>query len=342
MYLVTNALSERLGSLYPFWQAPLPFDLINAEMSGRISAQGAHGIIRIAAHDTRDSLELKTAAYRRHYVAPSYCFAHCLPQQPQGNKPDTFAAEILQNHYNSEPLILQRGDHFLDLLDTAIAAEPRAIGFAQGLPDRETLALIRERGILTFAIVGNLLEALSADDFGIDVLVLQGMEAGGERSAFTNDLPRVEQSAQSLLQQVRAYSKKPLVLWGDISSAADVVAAIISGAQAVMLDRPFLACSENDDLSPEQRERVINGSEYQSSISDLYTARPLRCLYQPFSDNDEEVRQLLRGQEDLFAATFAQRPEERPLPIAISAIEDPRNLTHFLNQQAQHIRQLIA
>ena len=42
MYLVTNALSEQLGSQYPFWQAPLPFDLISADMSGRISAQGTH------------------------------------------------------------------------------------------------------------------------------------------------------------------------------------------------------------------------------------------------------------------------------------------------------------
>ena len=338
MYLVSNALSERLGSQYPFWQAPLPFNLISAEMSGRIGAQGAHGIIRIAAHDTRDSLEAKTAAYRQHHAAPSYCFAHLLPHQPQGDKPDTAAAELLQTRLNSEPLALQRGDHFLDLLDTAIAAQPRAIGFAQGLPDRETLALIREQGILTFAIVGNLLEALSADDFGIDVLVLQGMEAGGERAAFTNDLPHVEQTALSLLQQVRAYSKKPLVLWGDLTGPADTVAAIISGAQAVMLDRPFLACAENG-LEPDLRERAIHGSEYQSHISDQYTTRPMRCLHHRASAIDDAA---LRGQENLYAAAFAQQPEERPLPVAISAIDDPQNLTHYLNQQAQHIRQMIA
>ena len=338
MYLVSNALSERLGSQYPFWQAPLPFNLISAEMSGRISAQGAHGIIRIAAHDTRDSFEAKTAAYRQHHAAPSYCFAHLLPHQPQGDKPDTFAAELLQTRLNTEPLTLQRGDHFLDLLDTAIAARPRAIGFAQGLPDRETLSLIREQGIFTFAIVGNLLEALSADDFGIDVLVLQGMEAGGERAAFTNDLPHVEQTALSLLQQVRAYSKKPLVLWGDLTGPADTVAAIISGAQAVMLDRPFLACAENG-LEPDLRESAIHGSEYQSHISDQYTTRPMRCLHYRASAIDDAA---LRGQENLYAAAFAQQPEERPLPVAISAIDDPQNLTHYLNQQAQHIRQMIA
>ena len=338
MYLVHNALSQQLESQYPFWQAPLPFDLIDAEMSGRISAHGAHGIIRIAAHDTRDSLEAKTAAYRQHHAAPSYCFAHLLPHQPQGDKPDTAAAELLQTRLNSEPLALQRGDHFLDLLDTAIAAQPRAIGFAQGLPDRETLSLIREQNIFTFAIVGNLLEAISADDYGVDALVLQGMEAGGERSYFSNDLPRVEQSGLSLLQQVRKYSDKPLVLWGDFTDGADIVAAIISGAQAVMLDRPFLACAENG-LEPDLRESAIHGSEYQSHISDQYTTRPMRCLHYRASAIDDAA---LRGQENLYAAAFAQQPEERPLPVAISAIDDPQNLTHYLNQQAQHIRQMIA
>ena len=172
----------------------------------------------------------------------------------------------------------------------------------------------------------------------MDALVLQGMEAGGERSAFSNDLPHVEQTALSLLQQVRAYSNKPLIVWGDLTGAADIVAAIISGAQAVMLDRPFLACAENG-LDDETRARVIHGSEYQSQISDQYTARPLRCLQHAFSDADEA---LLRGQENLFAAAFAQQPEARPLPVSISAIDDPQTLTHYLNHQAQHIRQMIA
>ena len=219
-----------------------------------------------------------------------------------------------------------------------MAAKPRAIGFAQGLPDRETLSLIREQNIFTFAIVGNLLEAISADDYGVDALVLQGMEAGGERSYFTNDLPHVEQSAFSLLQQVRKYSDKPLVFWGDLTNGADIVAAIISGAQAVMLDRPFLACAENG-LDPETRERIIHASEYDSEISRQYTLRPLRCLRHGFSREDEE---LLRGDEALFAAAFDIKPEERPLSVALSAIEDPQNLIHYLNHQAQHIRQLIA
>lgn len=338
MYLVLNALSQQLESQYPFWQAPLPFDLIDAEMSGKISAHGAHGIIRIAAHDNRDSLTARINAYRKHHSAPSFCFAHLLPQQPQGDNPDSFAAEILQRRLFTEPLTAQRGDPFLDLLDIAMAAKPRAIGFAQGLPDRETLSLIREQNIFTFAIVGNLLEAISADDYGVDALVLQGMEAGGERSYFSNDLPRVEQSALSLLQQVREYSDKPLVLWGDFTDGADIVAAIISGAQAVMLDRPFLACAENG-LDPEIRERIIHASEYDSEISSQYTLRPLRCLRHGFSKENEE---LLRGDEALFAAAFDIKPEERPLSVALSAIDDPQNLTHYLNHQAQHIRQLIA
>ena len=65
----------------------------------------------------------------------------------------------------------------------------------------------------------------------------------------------------------------------------------------------------------------------------------MRCLHHRASAIDDAA---LRGQENLYAAAFAQQPEERPLPVAISAIDDPQNLTHYLNQQAQHIRQMIA
>ncbi|MDO4642475.1 MAG: nitronate monooxygenase [Cardiobacteriaceae bacterium] len=338
MYLVNNALSQLLQSQYPFWQAPLPFDLIQVETSGKITAHGGHGIIRIAPHDTRSSLVNKTNLYRKHADTPSYCFTHLLPQQPQGDLPDALAAGILQNRLRIEPFTAHRGDHFLDLLDTAIAANPRAIGFAQGLPDRETLSLIREKNILTFAIVGNLLEALTADDFGIDVLVLQGMEAGGERAAFSNHLPYIQQPALSLLQQVRGRTTKPLVLWGDLVSAADIVAAIISGAQAVMLDRPFVACTEND-LEPDIRQQAINANEYESEISTQFTVRPLRCLRNPFSKKPED---LLQGQEALFAAAFDKKPEARPLTLSLSAIEDPLHLAHYFTYQAQHIRQMVA
>ena len=96
MYLVTNALSEQLGSQYPFWQAPLPFDLISADMSGRISAQGAHGIIRIAAHDTRDSLTAKIDAYRNNRRAinpipspPNCCKPASIPSRSPYNAATT-------------------------------------------------------------------------------------------------------------------------------------------------------------------------------------------------------------------------------------------------------------
>lgn len=338
MPLIANPLCQMLGIQYPFWQAPLPFACISAEMSGKISAHGGLGILRIAEHDNCDSLSNDIAAYNKHHSHPAFCFSHRLPQHPQGEPADTFAVELLEQRYQLNNITPREGDHFLDLLDLVLAAQPRALGFAQGLPDRETLALISAQNICTFAICSNMLEALTADDFGCDVIVLQGAEAGGERSRFTNTLEPVSMPALSLLQQARKVIQKPLVVWGDYSAAPDMIAAIICGAQSIMLDRPFLACPEND-LDDINRQRAACANEYDTTISDQYTVRPMRCLYTDFTRQPEE---LLIGNEALFAATFARKKQYRPLPVSVSAIAEPQSLVQYFQHMAEEIRQYIA
>lgn len=338
MPLIANTLCQMLESEYPFWQAPLPFACISPAMSGKISACGGVGILRIAEHDNCNSLQEDINAYKKHHDRPAFCFSHRLPQHPQGGPADTFAAELLEQRWQLNHLIPNEGDHFLDLLDLVMSVKPRAVGFAQGLPDRETLALINQQNICTFAVCSNMLEALTADDFGCTVIVLQGPEAGGERSIFSNTLPVMQIPAQSLLQQARKVIPKPLVVWGDYSSAADMIAAIICGAESIMLDRAFLACPENglDELN---RQRAACANEYENTVSDQYTARPMRCLHNDFTRHPEE---LLTGNEALFAAAFARAKTYRPLPVSVSAITPPQSLPLYFQQLAEEIRQYIA
>ncbi len=139
MTLLTNVLTESLNTNYPFWQAPLPFNLIRAQTAGQISAHGALGMIRIAAHDNVVKLKQIIDAYQTYHDRPCFCFAHHLPQMQSAA---LFSYETFYNLANylswqvDEP-DLPQPDHFLDLLETAIDANPRAIGFANGIPNKE-------------------------------------------------------------------------------------------------------------------------------------------------------------------------------------------------------------
>ncbi len=308
-----------LKTEFPLWQAPLPFQLIGAELSGKITALGGLGLIRVAEYYHLDDLERETNAYKRHAPRPAYCFAHRLPQVQWGEALPNAAIKNVHSRFN-RTIDQTHSASFNELLDYALEQDPLIIGFLHGLPDREVVEKIREMRIPTFAVAHSVLEALVADEFHIDIIVLQGLEAGGERAFFTNDLPHQPQPALSLLQQVRPLVKKELVLWGDFTEGADVIAALVSGATAVMLDRPFVACAEAG-LPEVDRQRVIHANETESTISVAYTARPLRCLRDDFSVAGAERAEALYSQL-----------HKKPLAVALSPIRDPENVEKLIKR----------
>lgn len=341
MALLDNDLTQKLHTHLPIWQAPLPFNLITADASGIISAQGGLGMIRIAAHDSCQHLQTRIDTYKQHHSQPVFCFTHRLPKHQTPPEPQAHElyqlAESLRWHADETDLTL--GAPFLELLEVTLSNNPRAIGFANGLPDKDIITTIQSQEVIVFAVCHNLLEALVAAELNIDALVLQGMEAGGERCHFDNDLASIVQPSHTLLQQIRQHSDKPIILWGDFSTTADIIAAFVCGAHSVMLDRPWLACAENS-LNDSQRHLAIHATEFASVLNYDYSQRAMRHIPSPaplaYTAPTPETR------EAIMEALFIHNPDARPLPISLSPIADPQNIQHFLNCHQTRLQDYIA
>lgn len=337
MALPDNALTRRLNTPYPFWQAPLPFDLISPAYAGQISAQGAMGMLRVAPFATCRDLQTRIDAYTVHHDRPAFCFYHPLPQEVRMDAVPAWENESFFASLALTPVPPAQPDSFEDLLGTAIAANPRAIGFAHGLPDKDYIAALRGQDIFTFAVCTNAAEAVVAEILQVDAVVLQGIEAGGERSGFHNRLPAPELPASSLLQQVRRAVELPIVLWGDFADSADIVAAILCGAQSVMLDRPWLTCREAQ-LSPARQLALRETVEFGSTVSHTYTRHALRHLQQsaPLPGIDSIHR------EALWHSYFLLHPEQRPLCVAPSPTPDIDELHALLSHYRAGMHQFLA
>lgn len=337
MALLDNALTRRLNTPLPFWQAPLPFDLISPLFAGQISAAGALGMLRISPFAHCAELQSRIDAYKSHHEQPSFCFYHALPQEPHMEAVQPWESESFFAGLHHEATSLPHApDSFEDLLGVAIAAAPRAIGFARGLPDKDYITALREQGIFTFAVCTNVLEAVTAEIFGVDALVLQGTEAGGERAGFANHLHAPAQPLASIVQQVRREVDLPLVVWGDLADSADIVAAILCGAQSVMLDRPWLLCHEAQ-LSPAQQDVLRQSNEFDSVVSHAFTTHALRHIRDnhalPHIDNARR--------EALWHSYFSLHPEQRPLCAAATPTPPLDDLPALLQHYQQGIRQLL-
>jgi NAD(P)H-dependent flavin oxidoreductase YrpB (nitropropane dioxygenase family) len=117
------------------------------------------------------------------------------------------------------------------------AASARVVDVFWGDPDPVVVDRIHAGGALAFWQVGSLDEALAATAAGCDVVVAQGVEAGGHVRGTTPLL--------ALLAQVVPAVDVPVVAAGGIATGAALAAALNAGAAGARVGTRFLASAES-------------------------------------------------------------------------------------------------
>lgn len=124
-------------------------------------------------------------------------------------------------------------------------ASPAVISSIMGVFPPEMVAEMKSRGIKWFATVTTVREAHEAAQAGADVIVAQGMEAGGHRGAFDARTAETEiVGLFSLLPSVVDAVDLPVVATGGIADARAIAAALMLGASAVQIGTGFLRAPE--------------------------------------------------------------------------------------------------
>jgi NAD(P)H-dependent flavin oxidoreductase YrpB (nitropropane dioxygenase family) len=122
--------------------------------------------------------------------------------------------------------------------DLELAARTaRVVDLFWGDPDPAVVRRIHAGGALASWQVGSVGEALAAADAGCDVVVAQGVEAGGHVRGTTPML--------TLLRQVVVAVDVPVVAAGGIATGAALAAALNAGAAAARVGTRFLASVES-------------------------------------------------------------------------------------------------
>jgi NAD(P)H-dependent flavin oxidoreductase YrpB (nitropropane dioxygenase family) len=120
----------------------------------------------------------------------------------------------------------------------AAAGRCRLVEFFYGDPDPALAALAHEGGSLVGWQVGSAEEARAAADSGCDLVVAQGVEAGGHVRGQVALLP--------LLDAVLDAIDVPVVAAGGIATARTMAAVLAAGAHAARVGTRFVATAEAD------------------------------------------------------------------------------------------------
>lgn len=155
---------------------------------------------------------------------------------------------------------------------------PPVISSIMGLYPAPFVARMKAKGIRWFATVTTVAEAKAAEAAGADVIVAQGMEAGGHRGAF--EAGRAEVAMVGLVSLVPAVVDAvsvPVVATGGIADARGIAAALMLGASAVQVGTGFLRTPEAKLAAP-WADALGRAAPEETIVTRAFSGRPGRSL----------------------------------------------------------------
>jgi nitronate monooxygenase len=145
------------------------------------------------------------------------------------------------------------------------------VSFTFGCPDAGVIGALPGEAWVTVTTAA---EARVAAEAGADVLVVQGVEAGGHRGSFDDGAPG-EVGLLALLQLVRAAADLPLVATGGIATGRGVAAVLAGGAAAAALGTAFMRCPEAA-TAPAHQEAIAGDGD--TALTRAFTGRTARGI----------------------------------------------------------------
>ncbi len=117
---------------------------------------------------------------------------------------------------------------------------------------------MHQRGILLATQVNTRTEAIQAARDGVDLIVVQGTEAGGHVTGQVSMLP--------LLQAALEAVQVPVLAAGGIASPRRMAAALAAGAEGVWVGTALLASPECENTEA-ARERIVQAQETDTILT---------------------------------------------------------------------------
>lgn len=166
----------------------------------------------------------------------------------------------------------------IEVLDAAFAHPIRLIANALGVPPREMIEMGRKHGVPVAALVGAKEHALRQVAAGVDILVVQGGEAGGHCGEVSTMVLVPE-----VVQAIKPIRDVPVLAAGGIMNGRQMAACMAMGAAGVWTGSVWLATAESETTEI-FREKMIAASSRDAVRSRGRTGKPARQLRSVWTD----------------------------------------------------------
>lgn len=288
-----TALTDRLGLDLPIIQAPMA-GTSTPELAAAVSNAGALGSISIAAVDAvegRRQIQALKALTIRPFNINVFCHAPT-PPDPSRDRVWIDSLRPIFADFGAAPPETLNEIYQSFLTDDARLAvlldeKPAVVSFHFGLPQAEKIAALKSAGCLLIASATTPQEGRLAQAAGVDMVVAQGVEAGGHRGVFDPaDDPRF--ATLPLTRLLVRELDVPIIAAGGIMDGAGIAAALALGAAGAQLGTAFVACPESA-ANPAYRAALAGPRAERTRVSPVISGRPARGIDNAFMQRADEA-----------------------------------------------------
>ena len=190
-------------------------------------------------------------------------------------------ATAVEHGVELPPTRVSDDDWFSDKVALLIEYRVPVVSFTFGLPPAAAVDGLHAVDACVIATVTSLPEAALAAARGVDVLCVQGPEAGGHRATFTTIEDPETTPLPELVSAVRRLSRLPLIAAGGIHSSAGITALLARGADAVQLGTAFLRTVESG-AQRAHKDALVDPRFDHTVVTRAFSGRPARGLRNAF------------------------------------------------------------
>jgi enoyl-[acyl-carrier protein] reductase II len=156
----------------------------------------------------------------------------------------------------------------------------------------------KDAGLTVLHVVGNVKQALAAQDAGVDLIVCEGYEAGGVENPD-------ELTTMVLVPCVVDAVKLPVLAAGGIADARGLLAAFALGAEGVQMGSAFLATHECH-VHANFKDAIVRSGDTATVMTQRSLGRLSRAMKTEFTLELQELDR--RGAADEVKALLAASP----------------------------------
>lgn len=276
-------LAQLLGVCLPIVQAPMA-GVQGSALAVAVGRAGALGSLP-AAMLSPDALRAELAVLRDAEVPYNVNFFAHTPPVPDAARENAWRAALAPYYaeYGLDPDAVPAGPARLPFSEAAVDVlaefEPPVVSFHFGLPSPALLRRVRAWRPVVMSSATTVAETLWLAEHGADVVIAQGLQAGGHRGHFlrgdldlTDQLPTLD-----LVAAIVAAVDLPVIATGGIADAHGVRAALDAGAAGVQVGSAFL-CADEASTSAAHRAALGSPDRPSTALTNTFTGRPARGL----------------------------------------------------------------